>query len=371
MILTCENRFFRVSTIAFLLFILINFSVKGQPAEKEDGDTVFKSFTLPSGDGASIKFTKIWDQEPHNAFTDLIRFNDQFFVTFRSAGKHVPRQSSEDGKIRVLTSADGEIWEPFALHELEGYDLRDPKLSITPEGRLMLHMGGSVYENGKLIQKLNHVSFLNSSTGTFSTPQPLRYAPELQSNQNWLWTITWHKDIAYGVIYRGGKVFLVKSSDGLYYELITPLNIDHFPNESKVVFLPNDEMMIIVRRDDKKLQPAQRTGVLGTSQPPYTNWHWNTMDLRLGGPHLIPLQDDQWLLGTRAFHAEHPKATTTLFSMDTSGKTKKLIDLPSGGDTSYPGMVIHDDKLWVSYYSSHEGKTSIYMAQIPMEMVRR
>jgi hypothetical protein len=38
--------------------------------------------------------------------------------------------------------------------------------------------------------------------------------------------------------------------------------------------------------------------------------------------------------------------------------------LPSGGDCSYAGMVWHDDLLWISYYSSHEGKTSIYLATI-------
>ena len=38
--------------------------------------------------------------------------------------------------------------------------------------------------------------------------------------------------------------------------------------------------------------------------------------------------------------------------------------LPSGGDCSYPGMVEHEGLLWMSYYSSHEGKTSIYLAQI-------
>ena len=31
---------------------------------------------------------------------------------------------------------------------------------------------------------------------------------------------------------------------------------------------------------------------------------------------------------------------------------------------SYPGMVWDDDLLWLSYYSSHEGKTSIYLAKI-------
>ena len=38
--------------------------------------------------------------------------------------------------------------------------------------------------------------------------------------------------------------------------------------------------------------------------------------------------------------------------------------LPSGGDTSYAGLVWHDKLLWISYYSSHEGKTAIYLARV-------
>ena len=41
-----------------------------------------------------------------------------------------------------------------------------------------------------------------------------------------------------------------------------------------------------------------------------------------------------------------------------------VLKLPSGGDTSYPGMVWHQGLLWISYYSSHEGKTNIYLAKI-------
>ncbi|MCX5643346.1 MAG: hypothetical protein NTZ17_01480 [Phycisphaerae bacterium] len=41
-----------------------------------------------------------------------------------------------------------------------------------------------------------------------------------------------------------------------------------------------------------------------------------------------------------------------------------MIKFPRGGDISYPGFVWYNDLLYVSYYSSHEGKTSIYLAQI-------
>ena len=41
-----------------------------------------------------------------------------------------------------------------------------------------------------------------------------------------------------------------------------------------------------------------------------------------------------------------------------TGKVDELLTLPSGGDTSYPGLVMHDGQLWISYYSSHDGKSA-------------
>ncbi len=84
---------------------------------------------------------KIWDRGLHNAFTDLIRFRGRWFCTFREGERHA---AGQDGQIRVITSSDGESWESAALLATEGVDLRDPKLSRTPDGRLLLVAGGSV-----------------------------------------------------------------------------------------------------------------------------------------------------------------------------------------------------------------------------------
>src|SRR5436190_18679783 len=87
-----------------------------------------------------VSSAKIWDQAPHNAFTDLIRWHDQWYCTFRESEAHV----GGDGKLRVIFSKDGLKWESAALLAEEGIDLRDPKLSVTPDDRLMLVAGGSV-----------------------------------------------------------------------------------------------------------------------------------------------------------------------------------------------------------------------------------
>ena len=58
---------------------------------------------------------------------------------------YVPKAHEGDGKIRVLVSEDGERWTSLCLLAKKDVDLRDAKLSVTPDGRLMVLMGGSYY----------------------------------------------------------------------------------------------------------------------------------------------------------------------------------------------------------------------------------
>src|SRR2546421_8121629 len=95
----------------------------------------------PTAELVSVK--KIWDQAPHCAFTDLAYWRGHFVCAFREGRAHV----ATDGKIRVLSSPDGESWSPTALLALDGFDLRDAGLSITPDNRLMLIGGAAPRKN--------------------------------------------------------------------------------------------------------------------------------------------------------------------------------------------------------------------------------
>ena len=76
----------------------------------------------------------------------------------------------------------------------------------------------------------------------------------------------------------------------------------------------------------------------------------------------IRLPDGRIVAATRLYY---PKQRTSLSLLDPdAGTLQELIALPSGGDTSYAGLVWHEGLLWISYYSSHEGKTSIYLAKV-------
>ena len=58
-------------------------------------------------------------------------------------------------------------------------------------------------------------------------------------------------------------------------------------------------------------------------------------------------------------------ARTSLMWLDSDGaKLTEFLKLPSGGDTSYAGLAWHEGLLWVSYYSSHEGKACVYLAKV-------
>lgn len=43
------------------------------------------------------------------------------------------------------------------------------------------------------------------------------------------------------------------------------------------------------------------------------------------------------------------------------------LPLPRVGDTSYPGIAYYNGLLYMSYYSSHQGKSAIYLAKIELD----
>lgn len=303
----------------------------------------------------------IWDSAKHSAFTSLIRYNDAFYCSFREGTGHIP---GEDGKIRVIRSKDGQRWESVALLQKDTFDLRDPSLSVTPDNRIMISIGGSIYDRqvrNKFLARHPMVSFSDAKGENFSAPG--RSVIDPPGKNNWIWRVTWHKGIAYGMCYMNEGLALLKSTDGRHYERMTVLDIDGAPNESTIRFDKNDRMVIMVRREEK-----DQMGVLASSMPPYTNWTYKKLTRRLGGPNFLFSPDGKYLImGTRLY--EPDGHYTGILVTDLDGNIIKTIKLPSKGDTSYPGMVIHNGKLWFTYYSSHEAKTSIYATTIPLKQL--
>jgi hypothetical protein len=181
----------------------------------------------------------------------------------------------------------------------------------------------------------------------------------------WLWRVTWVGGKAYGVEYEAGSPSrissLVVTDNGVNYKKHVPDLLDQGRPTEAVIRVGADGTMYCLQRRDGAA-PAN-TAMLGISRQPYTDWEWHDLGHYFGGPNLIATPAGNWIAAGRLIRDGKPK--TVLATLDVDKKSlEPILELPSGGDTSYSGLVWHRGFLWVSYYSSHEGKTSIYLAKV-------
>ena len=324
-----------------VLFILIFKSFTGVQHNEPTAKVTENPFELLSCD-------KIWDKAPHNAFTDIIRFKGRWFLIFREAGGHV----SYDGTFRILTLNNGGNWESASQIALEKVDLRDAKYSVSPGRQLMITGGG---RSGTSFQ-----SYTWFSDDGIHWSRPF----EIGDTNFWLWRTTWHHKNAYNFGYssnRNDTLKLYSSRDGKTFKLIlNETGVKSYPNETSIVF-KKDTAFCLLRRDG-----TINSGLVGVALPPYNSWSWKDLGIKIGGPYMMVLPNGKLLAAVRLYGNDKGLQTrTSLCLVDPpSGKLTEVLSLPSGGDTSYAGMVLFKNVLWISYYSSHEGKTSIYLAKV-------
>lgn len=307
----------------------------------------------------------IWDRAEHNAFTDLVRFEDRWFCVCRESSGH----TENDGALRVIVSDDGEAWESAALITSRDSDLRDAKITVTPRGELMLCGAASLHDKSK---------HSHQSLAWFSK-DGMNWSDEhaIADVDYWLWRVTWHNGRAYGLAYgvgagEGGRnsVRLYASKDGKQFDVLVDRLFDEgYPNESSILF-SGDTAYCLLRRDGQPLHSEPKSGLLGISQPPYTEWEWKDLGTRLGGPILAEAPDGRLVAVVRIHESEdwHPAHTSVCWIDPETGGFEEALRLPSGGDTSYAGMVMYEGLLWISYYSSHEDRTSVYLAKVDLEV---
>ena len=324
------------------------------------------SFLSMNAQDIKYSVDKIWSNGSHCAFTSIIKFKNHYYCSFREGATHIfDKEGKAEGKVRLLVSKNGKKWKSALLAGKEGYDLRDPKLSITPDGRLMIIAGGSVYRN-KILERLEPQVIFSKDGINFTEPQPVKIAEEACTGRDWIWRVVWDGNVGYGVNYASqgneARLSLLKTTDGINYELVTHLDIKDFPNETTVRILPDKRMLMMVRRERGDCK-----GYWGVSNPPYTDWKFKPMEMRLGGQDFLPIDENNIIMASRSYYIRsYPK--TAIYKGGINGKFQEILMLPSGGDCSYPGMLIVNDELWVTYYSSHEPtNASVYLAKIPLK----
>lgn len=313
-----------------------------------------------------LSVQKIWNEAPHNALTDLVVYKKCWFCIFREGERHV---NEKHGQIRILKSTNGITWINEGVIELKDTDLRDPKLSITPDGRLMLLAGGTHHPEKR--NQLFHQSYVSFSEDGKIWEPLIPILPYFE----WLWRITWFQGKAYGISYRFSDpsnrksewvTTLWESSDGIDFTPLTTFQIPGYPNEATIRFKQNGEMIVLQRRDERENGYAW----LGNSFPPYEDWLWRELGYYFGGPNFLILPEEQiWASGRILIHTLYGLQEKTVLARLTEETLIPQLILPSGGDCSYPGMAYHEGFLYISYYSSHEGSAAIYFAKVDLPLI--
>ncbi len=294
---------------------------------------------------------KVFANGKHNAFTAFVRFRGELWLAFRSGADH----NSGDGDIVVLRSRDAKSWTEALRLNVEPDD-RDPQFVAT-ERRLFL------YDPAMRGPDLTTYVTTTDDGEKWTKPQPV-YEPRFI-----IWKPRVHDGRFYSAAHKkdevsGGKgreVHLVRSDDGLDWKKISTIRAGNWESETTMYFAPNHHATAFLRQKYGS-PPAQ---VL-ESDPPYLEWKSRPADVGHFSGHSVHTFRDVTYLLTRTMDYAKREAGSMIYTF-ADGKLTPYCRLPAGGDCAYLEAVEDGDDMLVSYYSSHEGSTNVYLAIVPLK----
>lgn len=317
-----------------------------------------------------------WNGE-HNAFTDLIRWKDRYYLTFRSCPDgHMVFPSA---KIIVLASDDTKSWEKVYEFSVPKRDTRDPHF-LEFKGKLFVY-SGTWYCGDSAPKRADYDMNKHLGYGVWTEDGKKWSIPEQLEGTygHYIWRATAHDGKAYLCGRRrhdyadenGERGWIesamLESDDGLRWRF-AGLFQDKRGNETDFLFEPDGQVVALVRDTNSTLNRAR---------PPYQKWERKNIGVYIGGP-MFTRWGERFLIGGRKMdfdkEAEARKPKTVLYWLKKDDSLQQIAELPSGGDNSYTGFIeLSPTKGLLSWYSSHEkdekGKTitAIYLADLVIE----
>ncbi|MCG6158162.1 hypothetical protein [Rubinisphaera margarita] len=357
----------------FLFRMLVALACLGAVSLVQPAERCFAGDSLPEIRVENVR--RVFDNGEHNAFTDMIHWNDKYWLAFRTCPDG--HMVSSTASVIVLNSDDAMKWDTVHQFSVPLRDTRDPHF-LAFDGKLFVYTGTWYSGEGKLDREAydinKHLGYAvwTEDGKTWSTPHHLE-----GTYGSYIWRVVSDGDTAYlcgrrkrgytesesGV---GGASILegalLESRDGLNWTFRSLFQTEQ-GNETAFQILPDGTMLALSRERGERAQLAR-------SQPPYLSWERSKLPLYIGGP-LLAEWGDQTLVAGRKNTSAGPK--TALYWL-VDDELEHVGDLPSGGDNSYPGFVAFDDQHGlISWYSSHEKDesgnpiTAIYVADIYKE----
>jgi hypothetical protein len=318
---------------------------------------------------------RVYHNGEHNAFTDLIRWQGKFWLTFRSCpdGHGV----SSTASVLVLASDDAQAWDEVFQFSVPRRDTRDPHF-LAFQDRLFVYTGTWWSGDGPLPREkydlnkhLGYVVFTGDGEKWIG-PRQLE-----GTYGHYIWRAAAHEGKAYlcGRRKKGHsekesgagaprivQSAMLESDDGLIWRFHS-LFQEERGNETAFLFEEDGSLLAVSRYGGSAAQ-LRRAG------KPWDEKSLVELPEYIGGP-LLTRWGDRYVVGGRRTTKEGPR--TTLYWLE-GDELVPFVELPSAGDNSYPGFVELDDgRGLVSWYSSHEkdaeGKTitAIYLAELKRE----
>jgi len=156
----------------------------------------------------------------------------------------------------------------------------------------------------------------------------------------------------------------MKSGDGENWEMVSEIHSGDRNDETAMEFLPDGRLLVTARLEGKRSWhqgSIDAATLIAVASPPYRNWVKTRSTLtRLDGPVLFSTGGKIYAAGRYDPMGYDPlygmssllgKKRTALYRVEPR-RLVRISDLPSCGDTSYPGVVIRGGELYVSYYTS-------------------
>jgi hypothetical protein len=302
----------------------------------------------------------------HNAFTDLLFWRDEFWLVYISSPSHF---ASKHSHVILLRSKDAMQWQKAAEFSGNGEDIRDPKLAVIKDQLFLYALLNKQFDP----EPYKTISTHSNDGGTWSaledvTPQGWLLGRPLSPDGIFFYAPAHHLD--------HGKAVLLRSGDGIAWDIHATIHAGDQADETAVTLNPDGAMVSVTRIEaGGGIFGHREAGTqISRALPPYSEWVplARSSVTRLDGPALFTYNSRTLAVGRRQVKVAGPfqwqgsalgRKRSALFLVDEkNGTMTHLTDLPSSGDTSYPGTTIVKGLLYISYYTNDTKKDVNWLA---------
>ena len=285
----------------------------------------------------------------HNAFTDLVYWQDAYWVSYRRGTGHV----CNDAEAVLAVSSDRERFREMGRLRIAG-DIRDPKMVVMSDDRLAVIAPSWLGRHSK--RNLQQFVTFTEDGINFDKPTPI-----LERNQ-WLWRVVKHGEKYYGAAYdfpveRDARPYilgLMVSNDMVHWDTVSRIADDSVSLGEAGLYFQSDGELWVVGRQNKD------NAVFAAAKPPYTHWETHDLGMLVHSPAILEHKGVVYLAGRYNADVAKDELFPYLSRMGLAiwrlerGKIKPVLHMPAAGDCAYPGFIVDPKgRVCMSYYSQH------------------